>query len=124
MKDRIIFLTVIIFLMGLSWFTVSVVDNHEKWQNCSWAPHEFIYEGDYNSQQWGKCGLHTCRNCGFQYIQLYGVSTNGITENVMAIKSVFSNDFCEYYIEYNEKYSLPKYIRVKEESIKPVKSIH
>lgn len=60
--------------MGLSWFTVSVVDNHEKWQNCSWAPHEFIYEGDYNSQQWGKCGLHTCRNCGFQYIPQFGIT--------------------------------------------------
>ena len=52
------------------------------------------------------------------YIQLHGVSTNEETENVMAIKPIFSNEFSEYYILYQESYSLPKYIHIKEEDIK------
>ena len=37
---RFVFGIFIIFLIGLSWFTLSVVDNHEKLENCSWNPHE------------------------------------------------------------------------------------
>ena len=58
------------------------------------------------TKKWGKGHLYTCRNCGFQYVRLRGVSTNGETENVMAIKSVFSSDFDECYVEYGEMYSL------------------
>ena len=68
-----------------------------------------------------KNGERTCRDCGFQYIQLHGVSTNEETENVMAIKPIFSNEFSEYYILYQESYSLPKYIHIKEEDIKLLK---
>lgn len=67
--------------------------------------------------------MYTCKNCGFQYIRLRGVSSNGETENIMAIKSVFSDDFDEYYTEYSEPFSLPKYVRVKDEKIKPIRSI-
>ena len=46
---------------------------------------------------------------------------NEETENVMAIKPIFSNEFSEYYILYQESYSLPKYIHIKEEDIKLLK---
>jgi len=39
----------------------------------------------------------------------------------MAIKPIFSNEFSEYYILYQESYSLPKYIHIKEEDIKLLK---
>ena len=97
------------------------MDNHDKWEKCSGGPHYFEYEGEYHSEKWGKADLYTCRGCGFQYIQLHGVSTNEETENVMAIKPIFSNEFSEYYILYQESYSLPKYIHIKEEDIKLLK---
>lgn len=97
------------------------MDNHDKWEKCSGGPHYFEYEGEYHSEKWGKADLYTCRDCGFQYIQLHGVSTNEETENVMAIKPIFSNEFSEYYILYQESYSLPKYIHIKEEDIKLLK---
>lgn len=121
--DRFVFGIFIASLVWLSWFTLSVVDNHEKWENCSWNPHEFCYTGECMTKKWGKGYLYTCRNCGFQYVQLRGVSTNGETENVMAIKSVFSSDFDECYVEYVEMYSLPKYVRVKDDRVKPLKDV-
>lgn len=121
MIDRLVFGLIIALLAGLTWFTLSNVDNHEKWEKCCWASHEFSYTGECMTKKWGKGYLHTCQNCGFQYVHLCGVSTNGETENVMAIKSVFSNDFDECYIEYSKMYSLPKYIRVKDEKVRPLK---
>lgn len=121
--DRLVFAFFVISLIGLTWFTLSVVDNHEKWEKCSWAPHESSYTGECMTKKWGKGYLYTCQNCGFQYVRLRGVSTNGETENVMTIKSVFSNDFDECYIEYKEMYSLPKYIHVKDDRVKPLKDI-
>lgn len=121
MKDRLVFVIVLIFIAGLTWFTLTFVDNHDKWEKCSGGPHIFEYEGEYHSEKWGKTDLYTCRDCGFQYVQLHGVSTNGETENVLAIKPIFSNEFSEYYIMYQESYSLPKYIHIKEENIKPLK---
>ena len=122
MLDRIIFFAFIAFLIGLTWLTLSFVDNHEKWDKCSWGPHEFEYSGEYLTKKWGKGFLYTCRNCGFQYVWLQEVSTNGESANVMAIKSVFLHDFDECYIEYGEQYSLPKHIRVKDENIKPLRT--
>lgn len=121
--DRSVFGVILVFLAGLTWFTLSNVDNHEKWEKCKWVPHEFEYDKEYYSKKWGMSDMYTCKNCGFQYIRLRGVSSNGEKENIMAIKSVFSNDFDEYYTEYSEPYSLPKYVRVKDENIKPIKSI-
>lgn len=121
--DRFVFGIFVTSLVGLSWFTLSIVDNHEKWENCSWAPHEFCYTGECTTKKWGKGYLHTCRNCGFQYVQLRGVSTNGETENVMAIKSFFSNDFDECYVEYKEMYSPTKYIHVKDDRVRPLKDV-
>lgn len=118
MKDRLVFVVVLLFIAGLTWFTLTFVDNHGKWDKCSGGPHYFEYEGEYHSEKWGKTDLYTCRDCGFQYIQLHGVSPNEETENVMAIKPIFSNEFSEYYILYQESYSLPKYIHIKEEDIK------
>ena len=120
MVDRFVFFVFITLLGGLTWFTLSFVDNHEKWEKCCWAPHEFNYTGKTLTKKWGMADLYTCRNCGFQYVCLHGVSTNGETENVMAIKSVLSNDFDECYIEYCETFSLPKYIRVKDVDIKSI----
>lgn len=31
--DRLVFAFFVISLIGLTWFTLSVVDNHEKWEN-------------------------------------------------------------------------------------------
>lgn len=121
--DRWVLGVVLSFLVGLTWVTLSIIDNHEKWDKCNWPPHEFEYEKEYNSKKWGVADLFTCKNCGFQFIRLRGVSTNGETENVMAIKSLFSNDFDEYYIEYYEPFTRPKYIKVKEEKIMQIKGI-
>lgn len=121
MKDRLVFVVVLLFVAGLTWLTLTFVDNHDKWEKCSGGPHYFEYEGEYHSEKWGKADLYTCRDCGFQYIQLHGVSTNEETENIMAIKPIFSNEFSEYYILYQESYSLPKYIHIKEEDIKLLK---
>ncbi len=41
----------------------------------------------------------------------------------MAIKSVFSSDFNECYVEYGEMYSLHKYVRVKDDRVKPLKDV-
>lgn len=123
MVDRFVFFVFITLLGGLTWITLSFVDNHEKWEKCCWAPHEFNYTGKIQTKKWGMADLHTCQNCGFQYVQLRGVSTNGETENVMAIKSVFSNDFDECYVEYRDMYSLPKYIHVKDDRVKPLKDV-
>lgn len=124
MIDRIVFFAFITLLAVATWITFSLVDNHEKWDNCSMGPHEFESSGEYITKKWGKGFLNTCRNCGFQYVQLLEVSTNGETANVMAIKSVFSHDFDECYIEYGEPYSIPKHIRVKDENIKPLRTFN
>ena len=43
--------------------------------------------------------------------------------DTLAIKSVFSSDFDECYVEYVEMYSLPKYVRVKDDRVKPLKDV-
>lgn len=35
MKDRLVFVIVLFFIAGLTWFTLTFVDNHDKWEKCS-----------------------------------------------------------------------------------------
>lgn len=54
MKDRLVFVVVLLFVAGLTWFTLTFVDNHDKWEKCSGGPHYFEYEGEYHSEKWGR----------------------------------------------------------------------
>ena len=47
MKDRLVFVVVLLFVAGLTWLTLTFVDNHDKWEKCSGGPHYFEYEGEY-----------------------------------------------------------------------------
>ena len=52
MKDRLVFVVVLLFVAGLTWLTLTFVDNHDKWEKCSGGPHYFEYEGEYHSEKW------------------------------------------------------------------------
>lgn len=34
MKDRLVFVVVLLFIAGFTWFTLTFVDNHDKWEKC------------------------------------------------------------------------------------------
>ena len=63
--DRFVFGIFIASLVWLSWFTLSVVDNHEKWENCSWNPHEFCYTGECMTKKCVNFYLYTYLNSSF-----------------------------------------------------------
>lgn len=35
MKDRLVFVVVLLFVAGLTWLTLTFVDNHDKLEKCN-----------------------------------------------------------------------------------------